>query len=420
MSNATTRIALYIGNELYPTNNVIPQSTIDTLQDSPLTSPVLSLLNYDSGNNTLVYNDGANPMFNSSGSFIGPSAWAATIAALRNNAIREVYMSFSTNGTEWLADLLTSNHAAAMDILSYLKNTLGFDGIDLDYEGDTSPSPTNPMYTVAKAAVAAGLQLTAAPYESASDWQAWVEYVQGLGGTVSWLNLQCYAGGKSNNPGSWNFIGVPIVAGSCKSCASPQTTCTPQDMQNLFTLWRTGKGSVSQQCWWGTPDTQPQLIGGGFIWAYSSIAGSQFLPYMNAIAAGLGMFTIQANQTWQNTGVAVAQGSTISIAYQSGLWTAYIETNGGNLYDANGCPGLTVTQPGYTLLGVNMGALCGYTGSQPAGNGSDPAFLVGDSYSGTSSASGTLWLCIDDDLQGRYGAGLTDNIGSVTVTINIA
>lgn len=148
------------------------------------------------------------------------------------------------------------------------------------------------MYTLAQAAVAAGLNVTAAPYYDMSGWAAWVSYVQGLGGTVTWLNLQCYAGGKSNNPGTWLGIGnpaVPIVAGSCKSCGGPQTTCSPDDMQKLFTLWRTGEGSVSTMCWDGVPNTQPQDIGGGFIWAYSSIAGAQFSDYMNALKNGLGM-----------------------------------------------------------------------------------------------------------------------------------
>lgn len=287
-TSSSPRIALYIGNELYPTNGTVQQDTINTLQGSPLTSPILSLLNHDSNNNTLVYNDGTNPMFDISGNYIGPATgWPETISQLRNSTIQEVYMSFSTNGTDWMAGLLNSDNAAAMSILGYMKNTLGLDGIDLDYESDTSPGSN--MYPVAAAAVAAGLKVTAAPYYSSGDWQAWVEFVQGKGGTVSWLNLQCYAGGKSNNPGDWNFIGVPIVAGTCKSCGGPQTTCSPQDVQDLFTLWRTGEGSVSQQCWWGTPNTQPQQIGGGFIWAYSSISGSQFLPYMDAIKNGLGM-----------------------------------------------------------------------------------------------------------------------------------
>jgi hypothetical protein len=287
MTNTSPRIALYIGNELYPTNNVIPKATITTLQGSPITSPVLSLFNNDTINNTLVYNDGTNPMFDSSGNFTGPAMWPATISALRSKTIREVYLSFSTSGTDWMAGLLISNNAAAMKILTYIKDTLQVDGIDLDYEGDTSSSSN--MYPVAAAAVSIGLKITAAPYLSPTDWQAWVQYIQKNKGTVSWLNLQCYAGGKSNNPSDWNFIGVPIVAGSCKSCGGPQTTCSPTDMQNLFTLWRTGTGSVSQACWTGTPNTKPQPIGGGFIWAYSSIAGSQFMAYMNAMKVGLGM-----------------------------------------------------------------------------------------------------------------------------------
>lgn len=290
---STTRIALYIGNELYPGSGEDPASTIKTLQGSPLTSPILSLLNQSAQDpSKLVYNDASNPVFDTSGDYIGSSDWAGIIADLRNGGeIQEVYLSFSTNGTEYMANLIGSNPSAAASILSYIKNDLKFDGVDLDYEGGDFSS-SSPMYTLAKAAVAAGLKVTAAPYYDMSGWASWVNYVQGLGGTVAWLNLQCYAGGKSNNPGTWLGIGsptVPIVAGSCKSCGGPQTTCSPDDMQKLFTLWRTGEGSVSTMCWDGVPNTQPQDIGGGFIWAYSSIAGAQFSDYMNALKNGLGM-----------------------------------------------------------------------------------------------------------------------------------
>lgn len=284
-----TRIALYIGNELYPGASPDPSVTIQTLQASPLTSPILSLLNQSAQNpNQLVYNDATNPVFDSSGNYIGSSEWPGIISDLRDTNIQEVYLSFSTNGTQFMSNLISSNPSAASSILSYIKNNLGFDGIDLDYEGGDY-SPSSPMYAVAKAAVSAGLNITAAPYYDLSGWASWVKYVQGLNGTVAWLNLQCYAGGMSNNPGSWMGIGVPIVAGSCKSCCCPQTTCSPTDMQNLFTRWRTGQGSYSAACWSGVPNTKPQDIGGGFIWAYSSIAGAQFSDYMNALKNGLGM-----------------------------------------------------------------------------------------------------------------------------------
>jgi hypothetical protein len=168
----------------------------------------------------------------------------------------------------------------------------------------------------------------------------------------------------------------------------------------------------------------------GWNWAYNSnmlpsgAPGTQWTYQVNWAKVWVIPNTItmevQANQTWQNTGLTVKQGDTVSVNYQSGLWTADPATNGGNLYDANGCPGITVTQTGYTLLGVNMGALCGYIGSQPVGDGSDSAFLIGDSYSATSQSEGLLWLCIDDDLKGKYGSGLSDNSGSVTVTVAVS
>jgi hypothetical protein len=288
MSN--TRIALYIGNELYPGTDAHPAQTIKTLQASPLTSPILSLLNENANNPAqLVYNDGGNPVFDTSGAYIGSSDWPGIVQSLRSGGnIQEVYLSFSTNGSEWLSKLISKNSTAAHQILRYIRNTLGFDGIDLDYEGSDFSS-SSPIYSVAKAAIGVGLKVTAAPFFGKEDWNDWVQTVQKQGGTVAWLNLQCYAGGKSNNPGDWLSLGVPIVAGSCNKCGGPPTTCSPSDMQSLFTLWRTGQGSVTTACWTGTPNTQPQAIGGGFIWVYSSVAGPQFPDFMNALKSGLGM-----------------------------------------------------------------------------------------------------------------------------------
>jgi len=123
----------------------------------------------------------------------------------------------------------------------------------------------------------------------------------------------------------------------------------------------------------------------------------------------LGVATLQANQAWFDTGIDVA-ATAKSITYLSGLWTADPHTNGGNPYDANGCPGLIVTQPGYPLVDKQMGALVGRIGSAPV-------FLVGDGATTPSGQSGRLYLCINDDLNHLYGAGLADNSGSITVKI---
>ncbi|MEM1322554.1 MAG: hypothetical protein AAGG75_19980 [Bacteroidota bacterium] len=284
------RIALYVGNEVYPSAGSDPSGTIKTLQQSPLTSPILGLLNQSASNpSELVFNDATNPLYNTTGDYIGSSQWPTLLKSLRNGGdVQELYLSFSTNGTEFMSSLITSNPTAAHNILFHIKSTLGFDGIDLDYEGGNF-KPGAPIFVLAEAAVKVGLKLTAAPYNHQSDWQVWVKDVQSKGGTVAWLNLQCYAGGKYNNPGDWLNMGTSIVAGTCNDCCCPQTNCTPTDMQNLFTLWRTGQGSASGSCWGGRPNSQPQAIGGGFIWVYSSIKGPDFFNYMNAVKVGLGM-----------------------------------------------------------------------------------------------------------------------------------
>lgn len=126
-------------------------------------------------------------------------------------------------------------------------------------------------------------------------------------------------------------------------------------------------------------------------------------------------FTIQATRPWQNTGITVTQGTTVTltVTYGSGDWTADPHTNGGNLYDANGCPGVIVPadRTAFPIVGVPMGALVGRVG------GGTP-FLIGDGPQIVSTETGgALELCINDDLTGAYGAGLTDNSGSITVQI---
>ncbi len=121
--------------------------------------------------------------------------------------------------------------------------------------------------------------------------------------------------------------------------------------------------------------------------------------------------TVEANIAWQNTGINISADETGTISYLDGLWTANPNDNGGKLYNAAGNPTYINAKPGYTLPNVNEGALIGKVGSN--------VFLIGEKASIPAGVSGVIELCINDDLTGEYGAGLTDNQGSITVTINI-
>ena len=70
-----------------------------------------------------------------------------------------------------------------------------------------------------------------------------------------------------------------------------------------------------------------------------------------------------------------------------------------------------IAKPGYTLPGANEGALIGRIGSNGA------PFLIGAQGQLPHGQKGELQLCINDDLDGRYGAGLSDNQGSLSVEV---
>lgn len=117
-------------------------------------------------------------------------------------------------------------------------------------------------------------------------------------------------------------------------------------------------------------------------------------------------FVVESVPKWQDSGVTVDAGEQVSIQYLSGKWTANPATGmvtaaGNKRYKA---------KPGYTLPGAREGALCGRVGGQHV-------FLVGTSAAVPPGLTGKLEFCINDDLRGQFGAGFTDNRGSVTIQI---
>ncbi|WP_260963261.1 GMC oxidoreductase [Pseudomonas citri] len=116
---------------------------------------------------------------------------------------------------------------------------------------------------------------------------------------------------------------------------------------------------------------------------------------------------VQANQPWQGTGVQINAVVPRLVRYVSGRWYAspqggWVDGNGGSRH---------IDYDSYTLPGAAEGALIGRVG-----DGGTP-FLVGDLGQIPSGQQGELQLCINDDLTGRYGAGLSDNQGALTIRV---
>jgi hypothetical protein len=116
---------------------------------------------------------------------------------------------------------------------------------------------------------------------------------------------------------------------------------------------------------------------------------------------------VQSNVAWQGTGVQLNAQVPRLVRYVSGKWQASRE---GGMVDGNG-GSRHIAYSSYTLPNAAEGALIGRVG-----DGGKP-FLIGDLAQLPVSEPGELQLCINDDLTGQHGAGLTDNIGALTVRI---
>lgn len=115
---------------------------------------------------------------------------------------------------------------------------------------------------------------------------------------------------------------------------------------------------------------------------------------------------------WLDTGIRMNASRVATIKYIDGLWTANPNINNGNMYNSAGNPTFISAKAGYALPKANEGALVGKVG--------DTVFLIGLGASTPPGLVGKLELCINDDLKGIYGAGLTDNKGQVNVKISVA
>lgn len=165
------------------------------------------------------------------------------------------------------------------------------------------------------------------------------------------------------------------------------------------------KYATPPSCTTGTIPTN-YVPGGGETYNVDVLTQKPLYQSVQAVFTG----TIFANRAWHNTNVQVSSSAQVTITCTGGTWTADPHDNNGQLYTAAGDPNIVVTQSGYPLTGVAMGALVGRV------NGT--VFLVGMGATVPANLQGTLELCINDDLNHIYGSGLADNLGGVFVSIS--
>ncbi|WP_208457418.1 heme-binding protein [Burkholderia pyrrocinia] len=126
--------------------------------------------------------------------------------------------------------------------------------------------------------------------------------------------------------------------------------------------------------------------------------------------------TVQASDNWTSTEITLDGSAGVTIAYQTGLWTADPTTNSGESYDAKGCPNYKIDGSDFSSYPLHDGQLEGALVGRVGDSGTP--FLIGNGPTTVPQGQqGTLWLVINDDLTRQHGKGLTDNQGSVTVYV---
>ena len=128
-------------------------------------------------------------------------------------------------------------------------------------------------------------------------------------------------------------------------------------------------------------------------------------------------YTVYANIHWLNTGLALDGAADVSIAAAGGQWTANPDTG---MVSPDGNASF-IAKPGYTLPGAAEGMLVGYIGDAPPPPEAAPdgVFPIGQGTTLSTVPRGVLYLAINDDISGQYGAGFLDNDGTIQVKVTV-
>jgi hypothetical protein len=210
---STPIIALYAGGPLGPSE--IAQNLAAT-QAAGWNTIILSLFHIGNPQNQgqswgdIIFN--GSPMVVSQGQYVADASWPANVAALKQTgAITKVYASigggqpvvdfgtlqtiYEQNGNSFSGTMLEANFQV------FRKTFPAIDGIDMDVE-DTYDQPS--FVAFCQMLIGMGFDITFCPYTQPSFWTGSLAALQQSNpGAVKWWNLQCYAGGAGNDPGTW-------------------------------------------------------------------------------------------------------------------------------------------------------------------------------------------------------------------------
>jgi hypothetical protein len=208
----------------------------------------------------------------SGGNYVGNSTYPdfpGNMVSLKQGKVKRVTFSVGSSnvGTfQSVRDLINAQGTGPTSILyrnfQALKVAVpAVDAIDFD---DENCYDQNTMVRFAVMLGNLGYKVTLCPYTNMNFWTSVASQVNSQRpGTIDAIHLQCYDGGGSNNPASWNFGGIPVYPGVWNQGDSVAAT------QTKMTNWKNSAG-----------------ITGGFLWLFDGVIGNS-AAYANAINSAL-------------------------------------------------------------------------------------------------------------------------------------
>ncbi|SHK08899.1 F5/8 type C domain-containing protein [Clostridium cavendishii DSM 21758] len=201
------------------------------------------------------------------GSYVGSDAWKAQWATLKQapTSINRIEVSIGAWGTpdfENIRNLINSQGTGPNTNLyknfKALLEATGADAVDYD---DESCYDVDSAVKFGQMCTNMGYKnVTLCPYTNVNFWS---NVKNKLGDTVDRVYLQCYAGGSSNNPASWqSALGMKVIPGLwCRDESA-------NSVKNILSDWNKSSG-----------------IAGGFMWLYDDMLNNKLstASYANAI-----------------------------------------------------------------------------------------------------------------------------------------
>ena len=379
-ASAATVVNFAPGVEASPTG--LTPGQIAGLQTANFNTLVLFSITITT-NGTFYYGGGGGPniLLCTNGAYVGPSNWGSLLnqCEASPSSISRIEMCIGgyldqsfLNIKNLIAANGTGTNTVLYQNLSALKNALSLNAMDYDdeYEYDSSSA-----ISFGQMCAAVGMKVTFCPYTNPGYWQA---VKSGLGSTVDYVYLQCYAGGQGQDAATWSgyFSGsVPVLPGDWDA--------DPGGDIGFLNLMHMGarEGCV-----------------GGWFWpneANGTISTSTLDHYINLIRAGFG-----PNIYWQGGTADYNAGANWVGGIVPGAGTNAINDSG-----SNNIVQINAADPAWTLNDL-------WAGDGSAATG---AYVQNGSTVNVGTAGGWVRLGDSSGAVGYY----TLNAGTLNATNNL-